>query len=125
MGIWALLSSIASKLGKYLYRFSIISYIFPLYISFLDSASVSLVSVHVADCSEFLPEKLMWSIATQILLALHYCHTGGAEPPILEGSLSQNSNNNSSKSTGQIVLHRDIKPENSIPPLTLTHTHIC
>lgn len=62
--------------------------------------------------SEYLPEKLMWSIITQLVLALHYCHTGGSEPPLLEGSLSQNSNT-STKSTGQIVLHRDIKPENS------------
>jgi NIMA (never in mitosis gene a)-related kinase len=56
----------------------------------------------------------MWSILTQLVLALHYCHTGGTEPPLLEGSLSQNSNT-STKTTGQIVLHRDIKPENSTP----------
>src|SRR5271170_767277 len=65
---------------------------------------------------EFLPEKLMWSIITQLVLALHYCHTGGAEPPFIEGSLSQNSNNSSTKTTTQIVLHRDIKPENGRPP---------
>jgi len=71
-------------------------------------------------CSEFLPEKLIWSILTQLVLALHYCHTGGAEPPLLEGSLSQNSSSGT-KPTGQIVLHRDIKPENSnIPIGTLT-----
>jgi NIMA (never in mitosis gene a)-related kinase 2 len=68
-----------------------------------------------ADQSEFLPEKLMWSIITQLVLALHYCHTGGSEPPFLEGSLSQNSNT-TTKPPSQIVLHRDIKPENSIPP---------
>ena len=64
---------------------------------------------------EFLPEKLMWSIITQLVLALHYCHSGGSEPPFLEGSLSQNSNTSTStnKPTNQIVLHRDIKPENS------------
>ena len=55
----------------------------------------------------------MWSILTQLVLALHYCHTGGADPPLLEGSISQNS---ASKPTGQIVLHRDIKPENSTSP---------
>jgi NIMA (never in mitosis gene a)-related kinase len=79
----------------------------------------------VADGREFLPEKLMWSILTQLLLALHYCHTGGADPPIFEGSLSQNSNNNnnssSNKQTNQIVLHRDIKPENSPPPTPFSH----
>ena len=61
---------------------------------------------------EFLPEKLMWSIITQLVLALHYCHSGGSDPPFLEGSLSQNSNT-TTKPTSQIVLHRDIKPENS------------
>jgi serine/threonine protein kinase len=74
------------------------------------------------DIREFLPEKLMWSILTQLVLALHYCHTGGSDPPMLEGSISQNSNS-STKQTGQIVLHRDIKPENSIPlPYLLTHS---
>lgn len=63
---------------------------------------------------EFLPEKLVWSIITQLCLALHYCHTGGSDPPFLEGSLSQNSNT-STKQTNHIVLHRDIKPENSTP----------
>jgi len=60
----------------------------------------------------------MWSIITQLVLALHYCHTGGADPPYLEGSLSQNSNNSTTKTTNHIVLHRDIKPENSpsLPP---------
>jgi serine/threonine protein kinase len=71
---------------------------------------------------EHLPEKLMWSIITQLVLALHYCHTAGSEPPLLEGSLSQNSNS-STKSTGQIVLHRDIKPENSMPLWRLLCLH--
>ena len=62
----------------------------------------------------------MWSIITQLVLALHYCHTGGAEPPLLEGSISTNSNG--AKPTGQIVLHRDIKPENSIPNPTFSLT---
>ena len=57
----------------------------------------------------------MWSIITQLVLALHYCHSGGADPPFLEGSLSQNSNNSNPKTTNHIVLHRDIKPENSCP----------
>jgi serine/threonine protein kinase len=65
-------------------------------------------------CREFLPEKLMWSIITQLVLALHYCHSGGSEPPFLEGSLSQDSNTGT-KPASQIVLHRDIKPENSSP----------
>jgi len=71
---------------------------------------------------EFLPEKLMWSILTQLALALHYCHSGGADPPLLEGSLSQNSNA-SAKPTGQIVLHRDIKPENSSCLINMTLTY--
>ena len=72
-------------------------------------------------CREFLPEKLMWSIITQLVLALHYCHSGGSEPPFLEGSLSQNSNT-STKPISQIVLHRDIKPENSTTSLNVALT---
>jgi NIMA (never in mitosis gene a)-related kinase 2 len=69
-------------------------------------------------CREFLPEKLVWSILTQLVLALHYCHTGGADPPYLEGSLSattEGSSTGSTKTLSHIVLHRDIKPENSTP----------
>lgn len=67
---------------------------------------------------EFLPEKLVWSILTQLVLALHYCHTGGADPPYLEGSLSATSENSSgsTKQLSHIVLHRDLKPENSKTP---------
>ena len=52
-------------------------------------------------------------------MALHYCHTGGADPPYLEGSLSatsEGSSNGSTKTLSHIVLHRDIKPENSMDP---------
>ena len=53
------------------------------------------------------------------MLALHCCHTGGADPPYLEGSLSatSDSTNSNAKPLSHIVLHRDLKPENSNPHL--------
>jgi serine/threonine protein kinase len=59
------------------------------------------------------PEDVIWSIFSQVALALHFCHTGGMGPPLF----SDNETMTATQLKG-IVIHRDIKPENSASALT-------
>lgn len=66
------------------------------------------------DKATLVPESMVWSIFTQIVLALYRCHNG-IDPPELGDSWT-NGNTKPHLPPGAKpvrILHRDLKPENS------------
>lgn len=60
------------------------------------------------------PENLVWSIFTQIVLALYRCHNGVNPPDVGDGYASQSMEPKlGGRGSSPRVLHRDLKPENS------------
>ena len=62
-----------------------------------------------------LPEHLVWSVLTQVSMALHRCHYGEDLPKSDESifHIIPKMSEPADKQPGTIILHRDIKPENS------------
>ncbi|KAK6537061.1 G2-specific serine/threonine protein kinase [Arthrobotrys megalospora] len=86
------------------------------------------LSTHIKRCKSngtLVPEHVVWSIFTQLVLALYKCHHG-SDPPALEdmnegwdkkkkpGSTATTAtvNPGSTKSSREVIVHRDLKPEN-------------
>lgn len=63
---------------------------------------------------DYVPEEIVWSIFTQILLALYRCHYQSDCPPVSMSNLFSNTPSNLPKNVdrGAVVIHRDIKPDN-------------
>lgn len=59
------------------------------------------------------PENFVWSIFTQIVLALYRCHNGVDPPEVNEGWAAAPERKLPNKKVVRI-LHRDLKPENGI-----------
>ncbi|KAF3084272.1 G2-specific serine/threonine protein kinase [Orbilia oligospora] len=86
------------------------------------------LSTHIKRCKSngtLVPEHVVWSIFTQLVLALYKCHHG-SDPPALEdmnegwdkkkkaGSTVTTSipAAGSAKASREVIVHRDLKPEN-------------
>ncbi|KAK6351655.1 G2-specific serine/threonine protein kinase [Orbilia javanica] len=86
------------------------------------------LSTHIKRCKSngtLVPEHVVWSIFTQLVLALYKCHHG-SDPPALEdmnegwdkkkkpGSTAATtiSNTGGAKASREVIVHRDLKPEN-------------
>jgi serine/threonine protein kinase len=76
------------------------------------------LSKTIRDCrndGKLLPEAMVWSYFTQIVLALYRCHNG-VNPPEVGNIWSPNSRSLATMDKGAMkILHRDLKPENSWP----------
>ncbi|KAK6355368.1 G2-specific serine/threonine protein kinase [Orbilia brochopaga] len=82
------------------------------------------LSNHIKRCKSngtLVPEHIVWSIFTQLVLALYKCHNG-TDPPALEDMADGWEKKKTSpslaaaartKATGrEVIVHRDLKPEN-------------
>ncbi|EPS36868.1 hypothetical protein H072_9490 [Dactylellina haptotyla CBS 200.50] len=88
------------------------------------------LSTHIKRCKSngtLVPEQIVWSIFTQLVLALYKCHNG-SDPPALEDMtegwekkkkplqaavVASNGAATGTKASGrEVVVHRDLKPEN-------------
>ncbi|KAF3902394.1 Myosin-IIIB [Dactylellina cionopaga] len=87
------------------------------------------LSTHIKRCKSngtFVPEHVVWSIFTQLVLALYKCHNG-SDPPALEDmndgwdkkkkvtpvvTTALNGAGGTKISGREVVVHRDLKPEN-------------
>ncbi|RVD87628.1 uncharacterized protein DFL_001849 [Arthrobotrys flagrans] len=86
------------------------------------------LSTHIKRCKSngtLVPEHVVWSIFTQLVLALYKCHHG-SDPPALDdmnegwdkkkkaGSTVTTSVSNTGgvKASREVIVHRDLKPEN-------------
>lgn len=110
-----------------------------LYMEYCDGGDLSDVIKRYKKLNTYVPEELIWSYLTQLVLALYKCHYG-VDPPVLKnifhkgyesddstaennGSDSMNKSSKYKYSTSEksdpkevnnemIVIHRDIKPDN-------------
>ncbi|KAK6503601.1 G2-specific serine/threonine protein kinase [Arthrobotrys musiformis] len=86
------------------------------------------LSTHIKRCKSngtLVPEPVVWSIFTQLVLALYKCHHG-SDPPALEDmnegwdkkkkagstATATASNTGGAKASREVIVHRDLKPEN-------------
>ncbi|KAK6361109.1 G2-specific serine/threonine protein kinase [Orbilia blumenaviensis] len=88
------------------------------------------LSTHIKRCKSngtLVPEHVVWSIFTQLVLALYKCHHG-SDPPALEdmneswerkkkpgssiAAAAAAANTGGSKTNREVIVHRDLKPEN-------------
>ena len=61
------------------------------------------------------PENVVWTIFTQIAMALYKCHNGIEPPPVGEVFREKRKGLTRAVSTGrEVVVHRDLKPENGM-----------
>ncbi|ODV93151.1 hypothetical protein PACTADRAFT_25678, partial [Pachysolen tannophilus NRRL Y-2460] len=85
-----------------------------LYMEYCDGGDLGGIIRKCRNNGEYVPEEIVWSIFTQILLALYRCHYGTESPPVGLNNLF-NSNGDPPPSTidqRNVVIHRDIKPDN-------------
>ncbi|CAN6651930.1 hypothetical protein TRVA0_025S01464 [Trichomonascus vanleenenianus] len=62
------------------------------------------------ESNEYVPESIVWSIFTQLILALYRCHYNSDPPPA--GDLFSLDPEIEAPNPSTIILHRDIKPDN-------------
>lgn len=68
----------------------------------------------IRQCKEtmtIIPEHFIWSVFTQLILALYRCHFN-TDPPSSSGELFSNEPDMSPSNPATVILHRDIKPDN-------------
>jgi serine/threonine protein kinase len=69
----------------------------------------------IRQCREtgtLVPEKIVWSIFTQLILALYRCHLNCDPPPPGDPFYSDSDVPSPIPNGGTVILHRDIKPDN-------------
>ncbi|KAK9452884.1 kinase-like domain-containing protein [Dipodascopsis uninucleata] len=80
-----------------------------LYMEYCGGGDLAQLIKACRDSGQFVPERVIWSIFTQLLLALYRCHYG-IDPPPLTDIFAPSDESPPSATT--VILHRDIKPEN-------------
>ncbi|KAL7273604.1 G2-specific serine/threonine protein kinase [Rhizina undulata] len=78
-----------------------------LYMEYCGKGDLSKLIARCKNEGTLVPENVVWSILTQIILALYRCHNGVDPPKVGEPALKS-----SHGEKGARVLHRDLKPEN-------------
>ena len=77
------------------------------------------LSMTIRECrsaGKLLPESMIWTYFTQIVLALYRCHNG-VNPPAAGQVWDRLTRPHLSKDKKTVkILHRDLKPENSSSP---------
>jgi serine/threonine protein kinase len=64
------------------------------------------------ESNEYVPENVVWSIFTQLILALYRCHFNTDPPPPGDLFCLDSSDVNTPMTPSTVILHRDIKPDN-------------
>ncbi|KAK9365269.1 kinase-like domain-containing protein [Lipomyces kononenkoae] len=80
-----------------------------LYMEYCGGGDLAQLIKTCRDAGQFVPERIVWSILTQLVLALYRCHYG-MDPPPLNDLFAPPEDAPPIPST--VILHRDIKPEN-------------
>ncbi|KAJ8100638.1 kinase-like domain-containing protein [Lipomyces tetrasporus] len=80
-----------------------------LYMEYCGGGDLAQLIKTCRDAGQFVPERIVWSILTQLVLALYRCHYG-MDPPPLNDLFAPPDDSPPIPST--VILHRDIKPEN-------------
>lgn len=90
-----------------------------LYMEYCDGGDLTKMIKKYKNERKYIPEKIVWNIFAQVLMALYTCHYGEELQPLTTvydrmkqpgGSSSKNNNNNNIKKS--VVIHRDLKPGN-------------
>lgn len=64
------------------------------------------------ESNEYVPENVVWSIFTQLILALYRCHFNTDPPPPGDMFCLDSSDVSTPITPSTVILHRDIKPDN-------------
>ncbi|KAK9463745.1 kinase-like domain-containing protein [Lipomyces oligophaga] len=80
-----------------------------LYMEYCGGGDLSQLIRNCRDSNQYVPETIVWSILTQILLALYRCHYGVDAPPLTNLFAPVE---DPPATPSSVILHRDIKPEN-------------
>ncbi|KAK9356286.1 kinase-like domain-containing protein [Lipomyces doorenjongii] len=80
-----------------------------LYMEYCGGGDLAQLIKTCRDAGQFVPERIVWSILTQLVLALYRCHYG-MDPRPLNDLFAPPDDSPPIPST--VILHRDIKPEN-------------
>lgn len=82
-----------------------------LYMEYCDGGDLASIIRTCKETGEYVPESLVWSFFTQLVLALYRCHYNCDPPPPGDLFVSSDSNYNP-PAPSTVILHRDIKPDN-------------
>lgn len=81
-----------------------------LYMDYCGGGDLAGLIQQCKESDERVPERIVWSIFTQLLLALYRCHFGQDAPPLTDLFTTQGDEDEVYPSN--VILHRDIKPDN-------------
>ncbi|KAK9477834.1 kinase-like domain-containing protein [Lipomyces japonicus] len=80
-----------------------------LYMEFCGGGDLAQLIKTCRESGQLVPERVVWSIITQLVLALYRCHHGMDPPPLTDLFAPPD---DAMPVTTTVILHRDIKPEN-------------
>ncbi|KAK9468807.1 kinase-like domain-containing protein [Lipomyces arxii] len=80
-----------------------------LYMEYCGGGDLSQLIKSCRDAGHFVPERVVWSVLTQLVLALYRCHYGIDPPPLTDIFAPSDG---PPPIPSSVILHRDIKPEN-------------
>lgn len=81
-----------------------------LYMEYCGGGDLASIISTCKQTGEYVPESMVWSVFTQLSLALYRCHYNSDPPPV--GELFNCSESSSPPQPATVILHRDIKPDN-------------
>lgn len=81
-----------------------------LYMEYCGGGDLAGVISACKESGEYVPENMVWSVFTQLTLALYRCHYNTDPPPV--GELFNATDGASPPQPDTVILHRDIKPDN-------------
>lgn len=81
-----------------------------LYMEYCGGGDLAGVIQTCKSTGEYVPESMVWSVFTQLTLALYRCHYNSAPPPA--GELFNTNECMNPPQPATVILHRDIKPDN-------------
>lgn len=104
-------SLVYPNIVRYYYHDHIVhEHVVHLYMEYCDGGDLAGVIRTCKQSGDSVPESLVWSIFTQLTLALYRCHYNSDPPPPDE--IGSNTQTKEPPVPSTIILHRDIKPDN-------------
>lgn len=81
-----------------------------LYMEFCGGGDLASIIRRCKASGEYIPENMVWSVFTQLALALYRCHYNTDPPPV--GEIFSAAEEHAMPNPSKVILHRDIKPDN-------------